>query len=265
MEQRNLEPVQPERKPFSTGDSQRLALAIKANLISEVDSLALDKVFSYAFMKLGLRGHNLPDPIETLLLHDHVRQNYGKRTTDEVRLAFDMAITGKLELKSEEVACYENFSCTYFSRIMNAYQAWARNEIKFLPQKKPLPPEVTVEYGDKTMMDWLASIIERVKANENYPIEFIPGSLYEWLDQKGMITVSNTRKNECMDKAILLYAKTLGKNARDNPHEQNIQRKDHFHSMQMNKKFFGEDLDIVKALAKRILLFELIKAEEITF
>lgn len=38
-----------------------------------------------------------------------------------------MAIDGKL---SVDAKCYENFSCAYFSEIMNAYRLWSSQEIK---------------------------------------------------------------------------------------------------------------------------------------
>jgi hypothetical protein len=44
-----------------------------------------------------------------------------------------MAIQNKLSLRSEDVICYENFSIAYFSRIMEAYREWAKEQIKQLP------------------------------------------------------------------------------------------------------------------------------------
>jgi len=76
-------------------------------------------------LKVGLRAQNLPTKEETAILHAHLRNNYGKHTIPEIDLAFEMAITGQLDLEQKDVVCYENFSCLYLSGIINAYRDWA--------------------------------------------------------------------------------------------------------------------------------------------
>ena len=99
-------------------------------------------------LKVGVRGANLPGREETAILLEHIVKNYGNHTPDEIKLAFDLAITGKLEC---EATCYENFSCLYFSKIMNAYREWAREEFKTLPppviEKKPDKLTIDLEYA----------------------------------------------------------------------------------------------------------------------
>jgi hypothetical protein len=93
-------------------------------------------------VKLGLRAQNLPNDLEKLVLVQHIQENFGGNNLDEIRLAFDMAIAGKLDLKSDEVKCYENFSCVYFSLIMNAYRKWSAEEYRQVAMKvEPLPPQ----------------------------------------------------------------------------------------------------------------------------
>lgn len=87
-------------------------------------------------LKVGLRGKNFPNGVTKSLLLDHIYKNYGNHTPDEIRLAFDMAVAGKLNLTLDEINCYENFSCLYFSKIMNAYRIWA--EQVYEQHKKPV-------------------------------------------------------------------------------------------------------------------------------
>jgi hypothetical protein len=97
---------------------------------------------------VGVRGQNLPDEAEKAVLFNHIIQNYGGHTSEEIRLAFDMAVSGKLGLPFDEVKCYENFSCLYFSTIMNAYRAWAQQEFRYIEkQLVELPPvdKVTID------------------------------------------------------------------------------------------------------------------------
>ena len=75
-------------------------------------------------VKVGLRAANFPSKEETALLVDHIEKFYSNHNPEEIKLAFDLAITDKLEIDQKEVTCYENFSCLYFSTIMNAYRNW---------------------------------------------------------------------------------------------------------------------------------------------
>lgn len=90
---------------------------------------------------VGLRANNLPDDLEKTVLINFIQSNYGGHTIAEIRLAFELAINGQLELKNEEITSYENFSVLYFSRIMNAYQKWSAQEFKQVVKVEP-PPQV---------------------------------------------------------------------------------------------------------------------------
>lgn len=87
---------------------------------------------------VGIRESGMPTQIEFDFLKNFIRKNYAGNRVDEIEIAFDMAIAGKLDLGKDGAKCYENFSCEYFGRIMSAYRIWAENEYKFI-QSKPEP------------------------------------------------------------------------------------------------------------------------------
>lgn len=91
------------------------------------------QVLRLVMVKIGLRANNFPDKLETEILIQHIVENFGGHRIDEIKLAFDMAIMGKL---SCEASCYENFSCAYFTQVMNAYQDWSKEEYKLLDANK---------------------------------------------------------------------------------------------------------------------------------
>jgi hypothetical protein len=93
----------------------------------------MKQALRYIFILIGLKAQNYPADVEKQLLHAYIYKNYGGHTPAELRLAFEMAIQNKLSLRSEDVICYENFSIAYFSRIMEAYREWAKEQIKQLP------------------------------------------------------------------------------------------------------------------------------------
>lgn len=93
-------------------------------------------------LKVGMRANNLPSKEEKTVLISHIYQSYPGNTIDEIRLAFDMALRGELDIKTDDVKCYENFSCAYFSQVMNAYLFWSHQEFKHLKNDPPPPIKI---------------------------------------------------------------------------------------------------------------------------
>lgn len=125
----------------------RFLESIKGVKISEAAAVALDQLFRRCMLKVGLRSQNLPSKEETLILHDHLIKHYGVHTIPEIDLAFELAITGQLDLNQSEVTCYENFSCIYLSGVINAYRKWSSNTHK---QHEKIEPTERVF----TPIDW---------------------------------------------------------------------------------------------------------------
>lgn len=155
---------------------QKFLTAIKQPKIIQGDIKDLENVLKLVMIKVGLRAANIPDEVEKGVLIHHIIENYGNHTVDEIRLAFDMAISGKLDLEQKDVICYENFSCLYFSSIINAYRKWARQTHQELKTEQPkeLPaPKMT----ERERKEW----IEEWKTMKGMPLALIPVSFYDYL------------------------------------------------------------------------------------
>lgn len=126
-----------ESKPLITGDEAQLSKAINAPLLCKANSEDIAGVLRVVMLKLGLRAQNLPNDLETAVLIAHIASNFPGNTVAEIQLAFDMAIAGKLDLPLAEVKCYENFSCLYFSTIMNSYQRWSKEAFIHALKEEP--------------------------------------------------------------------------------------------------------------------------------
>ncbi len=128
-----------------TGSGKKLVLALKSKLIKDASFDEVKDVLRKVLYKLGVRENNWPNDIEKLVLFEHIVENYSGNRLDEIRLAFDMAISNGLPGdggEAVEVNCYENFSCMYFSKIMNAYRRWSAQEYKIAV--KPDAPEQVI-------------------------------------------------------------------------------------------------------------------------
>jgi hypothetical protein len=151
--------VQLELKQPVSGDELGLMIAIGQNTKIKNSSLQeIKEVLRLVMIKIGLRSQNWPTEEEKLVLIQHIIAEFPGHTCQEIKLAFDMAIGGKLEginNQGEPVTvsanCYENFSCLYFSGIMEAYRKWAKQVYKYLPKQvdqKELPPPVEAPMSD---------------------------------------------------------------------------------------------------------------------
>lgn len=146
-------------------------------------------------VKLGLRSANWPNEEEKVVLISHIVSNYGNHTVKEVLLAFEMAIAGKLGV---DPTTYENFSCLYFSEIMNAYREWAKVAYKVNIKEIPMI-EQKEDLGEMAMQAWYDDVKQRVIAGMDYHL--IPLMLYDFLDKKGLIKLTTPEKFKYMDAA----------------------------------------------------------------
>lgn len=125
-----------------------MALAVKDCKIASLDSIEpLEQALRYVMVLVGIRSTNLPEKAEKAVLINFIQTNYGGHTAAEIRLAFEMAVAGKLDC---DPVPYENFSVLYFSTVMNAYRKWAaqeyRESIREVPMKQELLTDEQLEH-----------------------------------------------------------------------------------------------------------------------
>lgn len=94
----------------------------------------LVQALRYSMLIVGIREQNFPKEEEAGVLIEFIRRHYGGHTVKEIRLAFEMAIAGKLDVDSR---AFENFSIQYFSSIMNSYRKWAAQEYRQHAETRP--------------------------------------------------------------------------------------------------------------------------------
>lgn len=124
------------------GEENKLAIALQSNLIRVAVLDDIRESLRLVMVKIGLRAQNWPNDLEKLVLFEHIRENFGGNTVEEIKLAFEMAMAGKLDLPIEDVKCYENFSCAYFSLIMTSYQRWSSQAYRQI--EKPVNVETKI-------------------------------------------------------------------------------------------------------------------------
>lgn len=134
-----------EYKPPKTSEESVFEMALtKPRIISEpVESLK--EALRQVFFLIGLRAEQIPADEEKGFLIQYIFENYGGHTTEEIKLAFKMAIQGKLKIDSKDVRCYGIFSPMYFTTIMDAYRVWASEQAEKLNRNVPEKPITEIE------------------------------------------------------------------------------------------------------------------------
>ena len=203
--------MQPEWKPSRSGN-------VTADVIIQARSTQslrlrheedIKQVLRYAMVLVGLRGNNMPTEEEKFVLLNFIRSNFGNQTPEEIKLAFDWAVSGKLNVDAK---CYENFSCEYFGRIMKAYIDYARQETITVPQVEEVVKEIPSDADLKIAAINSANMYaqEMIRCHErNIKMNWIAGGLhvlYDYIVKFGIYEASLEDKQRIYATNVNKYA-----------------------------------------------------------
>lgn len=158
----------------------------------------------------------MPSEEEKFVLLNFIRSNFGNQTPEEIKLAFEWAVSGKLNIDAK---CYENFSCEYFGRIMKAYIDYARQETITVAQVEEVVKEIPSDADLKIAAINSANMYaqEMIRCQErNIKMNWIAGGLhvlYDYivkfgiyepsLEDKQRIYATNVNKYASKDELIM--------------------------------------------------------------
>lgn len=131
-----------EWKHSATGNAlaSQLMQASQGNTLRVSNDNDLKQVLRYSMLLVGLRANNMPTDEEKFVLINFIKSNFANVTIAQIKMAFDMAVAGKLQVDAK---CYENFSCEFFGRIMASFLQFSAEETRIIAQKvdesEPLP------------------------------------------------------------------------------------------------------------------------------
>ena len=249
------------------GDKERFELAIRYNRIKDCPVSDLEAILRLIMLKIGVRAANLPNKEEKGLILAHVIGDYGNHTIQEINLAFDMAIMGKLyEWNSKfqqipvDANCYENFSCIYISKIMNAYRRWAHEthtELQYSKHwaysqeqgVKQIGYDVTLH--DSDMREWVNDLKTSIRTTENIPL--IPLMIYDWLVKNGDISISDYQESDIQKSALSIRRHQISEDG----NTMNVLK---FENSVSKGGLDKNDKRLVDMIAKKICVFQHLKS-----
>lgn len=208
-------------------------------------------------IKLGIRGGNMPvDEEKEVLLH-HIVDKYGNHTHEEFILAFDLAMTGNLDI--EDANSYENFSCAYVSKIMTSYRVWAAKTYKAVvpAEKKEADKE---DLNDSTMQE-MWDLNKHRMFTEGMSVMFAYPSLYEWREKKGDFVNSGIKKSEYIQRAVDYLISDLTEKYNTDPKPEIKKQIEDFNRMKSFSIVEAYYTGVVTLMAKRLIVYDLMKKE----
>lgn len=148
------------------------------------NDMPIKQALVYCYNLIGLKEY--PSQIEDQLLNNFIRQQYPELIAEEIKDAFDMAISRKIEV---DVNCYGKFSPEYLGRIMSAYKQWRQREMT-KPDHRPRHEKYKDEqdYLEKELF----APYQRMRQGE--VVHFSPYQewrLFNYLHNKGIIHVED--------------------------------------------------------------------------
>lgn len=146
-----------EWQPLKTGSiaDNEILNSFNGDKLNLVSPIILKENLAYIFTLLGFK--NYPDKEEMIIIEDFIRTSYPMYTIQEFRIAFKMAVQGKIDCSTEH---YEKFSPKFIGQVMGAYTKKA-NEVRKMA--KPILKEIEpLKLSDDdivsfTQKEWLES------------------------------------------------------------------------------------------------------------
>ncbi len=189
--------VTQKSKPLKDGDLALIRIMTEDKKVKDESLERVDEMFRYCFLMVGLKEKNFPNQLETMFLYQFLVENYGGHSIEEIKMAFRMAIKSELDLPSEDVTCYENFSAKYLAGVLNSYRRWSTQEYRRLEQHLPPPAELKQLEAAKEDMHWGKIIEEEYQHFLSFGREKMklwPADIYNQLVKDDFIDIELWRK-----------------------------------------------------------------------
>ena len=182
---------------------------------------------------------------------------YPNANKDEVEYAFLIDGNSVKDWgKYLNLALIDEVLMPYFKKRFELSKVEEQIKIKEIDNK---PKE---DLSDKAMSEWMEEILNKFKQGD-YPIDFIPLALYDWLDKKKEITATPEEKRKYIQRAVERRFIQLSETYEIKSNEENKKKLSEFAKMKESGVLTGSEMEIVRNMAKKILLHDLFQSAKL--
>ena len=200
----NQHPQKNEMQPYQgfSKIENKVILDRESKKLGNLSENEFSNLFEYLFTLTGLPIGNRPLQTERNILITFLKTNFPYFGVEEIRSAFEMAITDKLSADANHNGY---FSGKYIGSILSAYKKFSTPILsEHFSKQQTMPIEKQIE--NKPECDWT----ETWEALKNGESAIIPAPVYDWAVKKEFINLTNDQKHELVAKAQTNLTFTAG-------------------------------------------------------
>jgi hypothetical protein len=202
---------------------------------------------------LGVKPENYPNGSEKAVLGEYINGSLKNYSPLEIRKAFELAIQGKLK-----VEVYQKLDCILVGKVMSAYEKYKQIEIKReqtqdASRKREERENRIVSPNEKAQIerDFIESSVlpsyKNYKAAADWNVEQVHCHIYDLLDRRGLVELTNDVKYGLMKDAESILRQRIAEKRATNGR-----------AFQLLTSAMDNDVrNIAKSLALRQVYFEL--------
>lgn len=174
-----------------------------SKLIQDSTDEEIKQALAKIFLLVGLRKQHFPNGFELDFIVSNIRKLYPHRTIFDLTNAFELGLRKEIDV---ELNCYDQFTLIYLSNIMDAYRKYLVSAYNELPVEHPKQIEYKMTKEEK-----LADIEDFGTTESAFGM--IPGYIYDWIIELGLIVLNEDDKIEYYRRAIIMRETELKANA----------------------------------------------------
>lgn len=201
----------------------------------------------------AITGWTVPEDVLLTVFTDQFRkkitESYPNTNPDEIEYAFRNYGTAVQDWGKQ-------MNLSLIDQVMIPYLA-RRAELSKLEEQKTLPAidAPKEDLSDSAMQEWLKDVRQKVCAG-GYSFQLLPIMVYDWLVSKGEMKLKASKKAQYVQKAVEyrrgLYLEMLEK-GEDSAIRTRLRA---FQTMMEAGEIAGDEIEVVEALTRRMILFD---------
>lgn len=156
----------------------------------------IKQALRYIFGLIGMRGENLPDDGEKMILMDYVRKNFKRFTVEDIKTAFTFYVQKLIDYQEPP---YQRFSVLFLENVMQSYRRLQITIPK--PVYNPLPEKTKPTAQEIDIIERNAALKKFQEYKDHMDLWDFGGATFAFLWRLGLIRLTEEKRDQLKLKA----------------------------------------------------------------